>query len=405
MIKRKDKIKVLAFGHIPKSKGGLQSSGLANVIWELASNINSLGENVEVELVSTDIFEVKKVIDNVTVYGWNKKLILSQLSKDFKNTFFLFILALKLKVKYKFSFYNTYAKLIFFQYNLFIRKYHIIHIHGINNYFLLNNLKINCTKKVLTLHGITGLDIKLCDVKSQNRLEKMLCNEELDCIVFVTKNLIDEWEKNYCKLRSKVVSIINGYDDKIFFVNKNYLKHEIFSEGKIKLLTIGGIGERKGQKRVLEAISLLEFKEKYSYTVIGEGDLQEIKSLATFAEKNGIEYQYMAYQSPERIAELLHYHDYMILPSSSEGFGLVFLESIACGTQVILPKDLPIVKEKNILSAVNSILIEDCSSLAISETLKTLTKSTIPREEVAKTIQHIKWRNIATEYVSLFNKI
>lgn len=92
----------------------------------------------------------------------------------------------------------------------------------------------------------------------------------------------------------------------------------------------------------------------------------------------------------------------MILPSSSEGFGLVYLEAIACGVPVIIPKHLPLAMEGAILNDRNSIKIEDSSSDAIKSVLPTLQGRKWDRKKVAATVISYSWENIAEEYVELY---
>ena len=96
--------------------------------------------------------------------------------------------------------------------------------------------------------------------------------------------------------------------------------------------------------------------------------------------------------------------DYMILPSSTEGFGLVFLETIACGVPVILPKHLPIVKEQSIIKPeINALLTEDSSSEAIAKVLMTLNTHCFNHHEVSQTIPGYTWNDIAKQYIMTIN--
>ena len=96
----------------------------------------------------------------------------------------------------------------------------------------------------------------------------------------------------------------------------------------------------------------------------------------------------------------------MILPSSSEGFGLVYLESIACGVPVILPKNLPIVQEKGIIQpGVNAVLLESSSADSIAEILPKLKDLKFDHRKVAESIVDYSWDNIAKRYVESIKEI
>ena len=96
----------------------------------------------------------------------------------------------------------------------------------------------------------------------------------------------------------------------------------------------------------------------------------------------------------------------MILPSSSEGFGMVFIESIACGTPVILPKILPLANEPNILCKKNSILLDGSEVDSITNCLVNLPdKNNYDEGEVSKTVDHLSWISIAGQYREIFRSI
>ena len=92
----------------------------------------------------------------------------------------------------------------------------------------------------------------------------------------------------------------------------------------------------------------------------------------------------------------------MILPSSSEGFGLVYLEAIACGVPVIIPQHLPLAQEGNILNEKNAIRIADSSSKAIEAILPSLQERKWDRKDVSASIISYTWDNIAKEYTAQY---
>ena len=66
---------VFSFGHIPREIGGKQHSGLSQVMWRLANEINKIKSHYKVIFVSTDIHEDYSSLQQTEVVGWNKKLL------------------------------------------------------------------------------------------------------------------------------------------------------------------------------------------------------------------------------------------------------------------------------------------------------------------------------------------
>ena len=71
---------ILSFGHIPSSEGGRQSSGLANVIYQLAYNC-ARQDDINMTLSATDVFVPKLQKDNLTIMGWTKGLLVKHAIK------------------------------------------------------------------------------------------------------------------------------------------------------------------------------------------------------------------------------------------------------------------------------------------------------------------------------------
>ncbi len=167
-------------------------------------------------------------------------------------------------------------------------------------------------------------------------------------------------------------------------VDKNKSKND-----KITLCTVGSIGERKGQMRVMEALKT--FNSKFNYMCIGGGDRETVEELEITAKKYNIVFEYKGIIETEKIRETMAFVDFMILPSIKEGFGATYIESIACGVPVIAPKNTPLVQE-NILNKSNSILIENESVEAIKTCLADLNLYKFDSKSVSQSLPNIGWK-------------
>lgn len=141
----------------------------------------------------------------------------------------------------------------------------------------------------------------------------------------------------------------------------------------------------------------------YKYVCIGH--ISETDKLYLERKAKTIDFEWLGVKNPSEIREILAGCDYMILPSSTEGFGLVYLEAIACGVPVIIPKHLPLALEGNILNDRNSIRLEDSSTDAISAILPSLSTRTWSRKDVAESMVSYTWGNIAKQYFELYKSL
>ncbi len=393
---------LLSFGHIPKYAGGKQSSGLAGVIWELANNINKLeDDDLKCVLAATDIHEIRSKIDATEVIGWVKKDILIYILLNPWLLFYYSFKAGRLFFKYKLPFFNYLIKLIFYHKTIKKVEPDYIHLHSSFSIVFFEIWKIKSYKIIATIHGLSGQDNSIPGYDNFQKMERDLSKKPLKSVVFITTKVLNDWVVAYGEPVWRKEVILNAYNKDVFF-HIGYINN---SASKITMLaTIGSISERKGQKRVLQALSKID-NSKIHYVCIGNGTVKQIEFLRNFAKNNNISFECTGYLSPDKIRERLWSVDYMILPSSSEGFGLGFLESIACGVPVILPKNLPIVKEKYILSDGNSIFINDESPESIVQALIKLNSFSFEKEKVSRTVLNFSWDRIAMEYLILIKSL
>jgi len=398
-----NRIVVLSFGHLPISIEGKQSSGLANVIWSLANNINKVSNNnLKNIIAATDVHVKNKTIDQTDVIGWNRELLLKYgLSHPWLLVYYAYK-TIKLSIKYGFPILNLFAKMLFYHKSIYFIKPDFIHLHSCTAVVFFEIWRIGKFKVFATLHGLSGQDKLISGYKNHRKMEEDISSLPLKFVVFISDLLVNGWLDAYGEPIWEKEVIVNAYDNNIFYYDQN-IKTEKKYKDKFTIATVASISYLKGQNRVLEALAKLK-NRNYHYICIGQGKSDQIDSLHTFANNHNVSFEYTGYLSPNEIREKLTEVDFMILPSSTEGFGLVFLESIACGVPIILPKTLPIVKEKNILNPNNSILLEDESSKSILKILLTLNSFTFSKVSVANTVSKYSWEHAAKQYVHLINR-
>ena len=391
-------MRILEFGNIPSHAGGKANDGANNVIYSLAEALSALVGLNKIYLAATDFFKMKEKRENLTIIGWTKSIL-------FKFILFHPILFLKALVMSSYSFfqyryYDSFLKIlfrnIFLTYSIYKIKPDIIHLHGIRAaiYMKLIPSKINI---IITMHGLFGNDNNVNNQSVVAKMEKEICSQTRSrCIVFVSNRILKAFKEQYGTILSSHYVILNAYDTKSFF----YIPR--ISDDKLTLVTIASISKRKGQKRVLEALK--SCNKMIRYICIGSNLSGEANDLMDYAMQNNIDFEYFGTKKPSEIREILAQCDFMILASSSEGFPLVFLESIASGVPVIYSKELSLSNEGDLLNNSNSILLDNTKVNSIVKVISSLDKDEFNRKLIAEKIKKQNWSSIAELYNDLFTK-
>ena len=77
---------------------------------------------------------------------------------------------------------------------------------------------------------------------------------------------------------------------------------------------------------------------------------------------------------------------------------------MAAGVPVILPANIPIVKEEGIFNSKNSIFMKDSSIESIVSVLSLLSEERTDEKDIASSIAHLSWKNIARTYSDLYHR-
>lgn len=395
------KKKILALGYIPKWKGGLQKTGLATGLFDLHDSVNALNDEYEIIIAATDIFQKEFQIDHTRIVGWTKIALLMHSLKRFYRLpkflmgglFFLKYLPLNDSI-------GMFMKLIFLDYAIEKESPTIIHLHGCiyglcRRYIWRDDIPV-----VLRIHGINGFDSTIKRYREYRIMEQKLTSLKFCFVTFVTGAICNEWREKYGFFQCKMIPIINGYNPQLFFCTSE----DIIPQYDI--VTISGLSERKGQGRVLEAMKILKDEGLIlKYAVVGDGPSSFFKSLVDYSSENELDVDFYDYCSQNKMNYYLWRSRFFILPSASEGFGKVFIESLAAGIPVILPKNLPIVAEKGLFSSVNSILMEDSSVESIVNALRSVKSFRRNNLEISNSVNAFKWESVSRMYIDLYKNI
>ena len=110
-------------------------------------------------------------------------------------------------------------------------------------------------------------------------------------------------------------------------------------QGKCVLLSVGRMDAKeryKGQDRTIAAIpKLVAAGLDVIYVVLGEGD--DLSRLESLARETGVadRVRFIGAQGAEALVTAYRMADLFVMPSTGEGFGITFLEAMACGTPTL----------------------------------------------------------------------
>lgn len=405
-------IKALSFGFMPPWAGGKVETGLANVMFQLSYHIAKIDE-LSMTMAALDYDGIEGSKEELHLLGWSKKLlILFMLAHPiFSVRSLIKVMGYKIKYGAVISVPKHFFKMLFLKYAIVKVKPGVVHLHGasacIYEWLVPQSVAI-----VVTIHGNVGDDP---NIKLHEQLAKMekdtFHSKRIHTICFIASYLIDIFKKNYGCITPQTRVILNAYDRSQFYYQKDEIplsqsdREGAGQSGGTTLCTVASLSDRKGQLRVLSGLTSLPDRKFFKYFCIGADPHNLADSIRKFAKENNIEFQYIGAMAPDEIRKNLYKADFMIMPSSSEGFGLTYLESIACGVPVVVPKHLPIAKESGLLTDANAVFIDDSSVESIASILPKLPHLRFDREKVSETVKDVSWDSIASQYAQLYHDV
>ncbi len=124
--------------------------------------------------------------------------------------------------------------------------------------------------------------------------------------------------------------------DTDFYVPNADAKIEGVNQDNV-ICVAGRIREQKGHKVVLEAlIPILKNQKNWALVIVGKVDDQDFfKSLNEMISEAGLGHQVYFFPETKNIKKYYQASKVVIVPSFSEGFSLVCLEAMSCGSTII----------------------------------------------------------------------
>lgn len=186
---------------------------------------------------------------------------------------------------------------------------------------------------------IIGHGVEVWDIKGALKLKAL---EKARRIISVSRHTKQKISDRLPKIEKKIFILPNSVDGEKFFIKSKSAsllrKHNLRSGGKV-ILTVARLlssEKYKGYIKVIEALpSVLREIPDLTYILVGDGD--DLDYAKKLVKNLRLEDHFIA---AGRVAdfELVDYYnlcDLFVMPSKIEGFGIVFLEALACGKPVI----------------------------------------------------------------------
>ncbi len=188
------------------------------------------------------------------------------------------------------------------------------------------------TPYTLALYGIDVIEIK-------GMIRRSAVREAIQVVTIAEyiKGLI---LKQFPEIKERIFMLPSAVDGSIFFIKeKNKGLIEKFGlAGRPIILTLARLSEpeHKGQDRVLKALPyVLEGVPHAVYLIVGNGNDERVNAVLKEHPELAKSVVFTGPAPGEERVDYYNLGDVYVLPSKYEGFGIVFIESLACGVPVI----------------------------------------------------------------------
>ena len=216
---------------------------------------------------------------------------------------------------------------------------------------------------------------------------------------------------NQCRMDADKVGVVPfGVDAATFDIGsrRDARKRVGLTMAAAVILFVGRFVSLKGIERLMEAVAKMPPHDDVRLLILG-GDGPDAAStlrLETLARHLGIDGRVVI---PGRIehAELVTYYnaaDVVVIPSYYESFGLVVLESLACGTPVVAT---PVgVVESVVRTGQNGIVVRDQTpagiAQALSQVLTWTAQGRLRPKDVRRSVMNFNWPVVANAIVDQY---
>ncbi|MBT6690041.1 glycosyltransferase family 4 protein [archaeon] len=265
-------------------------------------------------------------------------------------------------------------------------KADIYNPHDWSSGFLFLFGKMNKLKYILTSHGF------LADYESPPLLAKMVekfvfskTKAEIVCVQRFSKNTnyLNDYNMEY---------IPNGVHTNLFSIDKSSKDGEY-------VLFVASIDERKNIARVCKAFS----ENGLPIRIVGDGPLRKMLSQKYKKDRN---IKFLGRREGLGLIKLFQKCKFFVLPSTAEGFGLVWIEAQSCGKPIVASNvgvGPELIIDKDFGRLINNTSSQTDISRNIISLNKQIDQDGTKSEKIRKNIiNNYSWDSISDKYLNKF---
>ncbi len=242
---------------------------------------------------------------------------------------------------------NKLCKFLFFNINKRIMKIRILNkqydvaidFDSYQMYTALGALQTKAKNKVIWIHN--DIPIKLKEEKKYRILHFFFKKkyQYFDTFCAVSEGALDSFKTLY-GFKDKKYLVIPNYIDTIEIKNKMNEDCDIkVDKNKVNIVTVGRLSHQKGIDIMLKNIKkVLEQRDDFHLYIIGDGPLK--KELTNLTTNLGLNNYVTFLGNQVNPFKYLKKMDLFYLSSRYEGQGMVLLEALAVGLDVLIPSHL-----------------------------------------------------------------
>lgn len=260
----------------------------------------------------------------------------------------------------------------------------------------------------LTEHGNLSWCMKTAKLASLRGalIKNKYLYPETDNVICVSKGLKDDLVSNWGISKAQTKVIYNPVEiDRIQALSKEYVDHPWFKEGRPVIIACGRLDPQKNYHLLLRVFANIS-KEMpdIRLVILGEGELKN--ELATYAVELGISDRVAFLGFQKNPFKYIARAKALVLSSVMEGFPMVLIEAMACGTSVISTR-CQCGPDEVITDGINGLLVPVDDDIALTEAVKQLLNNETLRRKIAEAgrrrVEDFRAEKITAEYERMFS--